>query len=83
MQVPIGVFEGGVWGQVQVGDGGGLSAGNKGKGTGKSMQTFLPKLPFSKLPLIRRLFVTCGVFTRYFSWLFRGFFVAFSWPSSV
>ena len=32
---------------------------------------------------VRRLFVTCGVFTRYFSWLFRGFFVAFSWPSSV
>ena len=29
---------------------------------------------------IRRLFITCGVFTRYlfvaFSWLFRGFFVA-------
>ena len=29
---------------------------------------------------IRRLFVTCGVFTRYFfvafSWFFRGFFVA-------
>ena len=30
--------------------------------------------------IFRRLFVTCGVFTRYFfvafSWLFRGFFVA-------
>ena len=33
--------------------------------------------------LIRRLFVTCGVFTRYFFVAFRGFFVAFSWPSSV
>ena len=31
-------------------------------------------------PFFRRLFVTCGVFTRYFfvtfSWFFRGFFVA-------
>ena len=28
-------------------------------------------------PLFRRLFVTCDVFARYyFSWLFRGFFVA-------
>ena len=33
--------------------------------------------------MVRRFFVTCGVFTRYFfvafSWLFRGFFVVFSW----
>ena len=42
-------------------------------------------LPYRGQPKIRRLFVTCDVFTRYFfvasSWFFRGFFVAFSWPS--
>ena len=44
----------------------------------RTSQKDLHKIPL--LSRIRRLFVTCGVFTRYFfvafSWLFRGFFVA-------
>ena len=52
-------------------------------------QLLAPPAPESHpaLTKFRRLFVTCGVITRYFfvafSWFFRGFFVAFSWPSSV
>ena len=46
-----------VWGQIQVGGGGGFSLemreegkGVDSKGTGKSMRTHLSQLPFSKLP---------------------------------
>ena len=37
--------------------------------------------PNAGTAFVRRLFVTCDVFAR-FSWLYRGFFVASSWPSS-
>ena len=57
-------------------------------GTGETWGFFDSKLFFKVMlqPLLRRLFVTCGVFTRYFSvafsWLFRDFFVALFWPFS-
>ena len=74
-------------------------------GNNKPLQIVGQETENVKLGHVRRLFVTCDVFTRYFfvvfscffflvalislekqclrlfPWLFRGFFVAFSWPS--